>query len=42
MQEKTIQIEDSTVYDKLDEAFLEIEEELEKKFWELHDRMVNY
>ena len=41
MKEKTIQIENSPVYETLDEAFSEIEEELEKKLWELHDRMVN-
>ncbi len=41
MQEKTIQIGNSPVYNKLDEEFSEIEEELEKKLWELYDRMIN-
>jgi len=41
MQEKTIQIGNSSVYNKLDEEFSEIEEELEKKLWELYDRMIN-
>ena len=41
MQEKTIQIENSSDYNKLDEAFSEIEEELENKLWELHDRILN-
>ena len=41
MQEKTVQIENSPLYDRLEEEFSEIEEELEKKLWELHDRMVN-
>jgi hypothetical protein len=38
MQENTLQIGNSTDNNKLDEAFSEIEEELEKKLWELHDR----
>ena len=41
MQEKTIQIGNSPGYNKLDEEFSEIEEELEKNLWELYDRMEN-
>jgi len=41
MAENTVQVENSTVDNKLDEAFSEIEEELEKKLWELHDRITN-
>jgi len=42
MLETKIQTENSCIhYEELDEAFSEIEEELEKKLWELHDRMLN-
>ena len=41
MEEKTIQIGNSPGYNKLDEEFSEIEEGLEKKLWELYDRMEN-
>jgi len=41
MEEKTIQIGNSPVYNKLDEEFSEIEEELEKKLWELYNRKEN-
>jgi len=42
MLETKIQTENSfTDYEELDEAFLEIEEELEKKLWELHDRILS-
>ena len=41
MQEKAVQIGNSPLYNKLEEEFSEIEEELEKKLWELHDRMIN-
>ncbi len=42
MLETKIQTENSSIhYEELDEAFSEIEEELEKKLWELHDRMLN-
>ena len=41
MEEKTIQIGNSPGYNKLDEEFSEIEEELEKKLWELYNRKEN-
>ncbi len=42
MLETKIQTENSCIhYEELHEAFSEIEEELEKKLWELHDRMLN-
>jgi hypothetical protein len=42
MLKTKIQSENSCIhYEELDEVFSEIEEELEKKLWELHDRMVN-
>ncbi len=42
MLETKIQSENSYInYEELAEAFSEIEEELEKKLWELHDRMLN-
>ncbi len=42
MLETKIQTENSCIhYEELDEAFSEIEEELEKKLWELHDIMLN-
>jgi len=42
MLETKIRTENSCIhYEELDEAFSEIEEELEKKLWELHDRMLN-
>ena len=41
MEGKTIQIGNSPGYNKLDEEFSEIEEELEKKLWELYNRKEN-
>ncbi len=42
MLETKIQSENSCIhYEELDEAFLEIEEELEKKLWELHDQIIS-
>jgi len=42
MLETKIQSENScTHYEELDKAFLEIEEELEEKLWELHDRILS-
>ncbi len=41
MEEKTVQIVNSSVYNTLDKEFSEIEEELENKLWELHDRIIN-
>ena len=41
MEEKTIRIGNSSGYNKLDEEFSEIEEELEKKLWELYNRKEN-
>ena len=42
MLETKIQSENScTHYEELDKAFLEIEEELENKLWELHDRILS-
>ncbi len=42
MLETKIQSENScTHYEELDKAFLEIEEELEEKLWELHDRIIS-
>ncbi len=40
MLKTKIQNENSCIhYEELDEVFSEIEEELEKKLWELYDRM---
>jgi len=42
MLEKKIQSENSCIHnEELDEAFSEIEEELEKKLWELHDQIIS-
>ena len=42
MLETKIQSENSYInYEELDEAFSEMEEELEKKLWELHDKIEN-
>ena len=40
MQEQKNDTEDSFVYEELDEEFSEIEEELENKLWELHDKFM--
>ena len=35
------QAEKTCLYEKLDGEFSEIEEELENKLWELHDKILN-
>ena len=41
MLEQKNQTEDSFIYEELDEEFSEIEEDLEKKLWELHDKYMS-
>ncbi|MCH6586391.1 MAG: hypothetical protein IH792_05125 [Thaumarchaeota archaeon] len=41
MLETKNQTKNSFIYEKFDKEFSWIEEELEKKLWELHDRMLN-
>ena len=41
MLETKNQTKNSFIYEKIDKEFSWIEEELEKKLWELHDRMLN-
>ncbi len=41
MLETKIQTGNSCTFEELDKVFSEIEEELEKKLWEIHDKMAN-